>query len=76
MLQIGTLFTDDVVHNGWLNHVGQSVRAQKINVVGFESVFGNVGGNVTFSAVGDIVAGNKIVTTTIQISVEAVTQRP
>lgn len=39
---------------------------------------GDVGGSVTFSALGDIVGGDKIVntTTTIQISVEAVTQRP
>ena len=39
---------------------------------------GAVGGNVSFSALGDIVGGDKIVTisTTIQISVEAVTQRP
>ena len=39
---------------------------------------GNVGGNVNFSALGDIVGGNKIttITTTIQISVQAVTQRP
>jgi hypothetical protein len=39
---------------------------------------GNVGGDVSFRALGDIVGGDKIttVTTTIQISVEAVTQRP
>src|SRR5438552_2713023 len=39
---------------------------------------GDVGGNVSFSALGDIVGGDKIttITTTIQISVEAVTQRP
>lgn len=39
---------------------------------------GDVGGNVTFRALGDIVGGNKIVNlnTTIQISVDAVTQRP
>jgi WD40 repeat protein len=39
---------------------------------------GNVGGDVNFSALGDIVGGDKIttITTTIQISVEAVTQRP
>jgi WD40 repeat protein len=39
---------------------------------------GDVGGNVTFRALGDIVGGDKIVniSTTIQISVEAVTQRP
>ncbi|MEY2495069.1 MAG: hypothetical protein QOJ45_1561 [Verrucomicrobiota bacterium] len=39
---------------------------------------GDVGGSVNFSALGDIVGGNKIttITTTIQISVEAVTQRP
>ena len=39
---------------------------------------GDVGGNVNFSALGDIVGGNKIThfSTTIQISVEAVTQRP
>ena len=38
---------------------------------------GDVGGSVNFSALGDIVGGNKItnITTTIQISVEAVTQR-
>jgi hypothetical protein len=40
--------------------------------------FGDVGGSVNFSALGDIVGGDKIttITTTIQISVEAVTQRP
>jgi WD40 repeat protein/uncharacterized protein YecT (DUF1311 family) len=39
---------------------------------------GDVGGSVNFSALGDIVGGDKIttITTTIQISVEAVTQRP
>ncbi|MEY2556707.1 MAG: hypothetical protein QOE34_132 [Verrucomicrobiota bacterium] len=39
---------------------------------------GDVGGSVSFSALGDIVSGDKIttITTTIQISVEAVTQRP
>lgn len=39
---------------------------------------GDVGGNVNFSALGDIVGGDKIttITTTIQISVEAITQRP
>jgi WD40 repeat protein len=39
---------------------------------------GDVGGSVNFSALGDIVGGNKIttITTTIQISVEAITQRP
>jgi hypothetical protein len=39
---------------------------------------GDVGGNVSFRALGDIVGGDKIVniTATIQISVEAVTQRP
>jgi WD40 repeat protein len=39
---------------------------------------GDVGGSVKFSALGDIVGGDKIttITTTIQISVEAVTQRP
>jgi hypothetical protein len=39
---------------------------------------GDVGGNATFSALGDIVGGDKVttITTTIQISVEAVTQRP
>src|SRR3954452_2256141 len=39
---------------------------------------GAVGGDVNFSALGDIVGGDKItnITTTIQISVEAVTQRP
>jgi hypothetical protein len=39
---------------------------------------GDVGGDVNFSALGDIVGGDKIttITTTIQISVEAVTQRP
>ena len=39
---------------------------------------GDVGGSVNFRALGDIVGGDKIVniTTTIQISVEAVTQRP
>src|SRR5439155_3617550 len=39
---------------------------------------GNVRGDVRFSALGDIVGGDKIttVTTTIQISVDAVTQRP
>ena len=38
---------------------------------------GDVGGNVSFRALGDIVGGDKITTiaTTIQISVEAVTQR-
>ena len=38
---------------------------------------GNVGGNVNFSALGDIVAGDKVTTftTIIQVSVEAVTQR-
>jgi conflict system STAND superfamily ATPase len=37
-----------------------------------------VAGSVTFSALGDIVARDKItnITTTIQISVEAITQRP
>ena len=40
--------------------------------------FGDVGGSVNFSALGDIVGGDKItnITTTIQISVEAITQRP
>jgi WD40 repeat protein/uncharacterized protein YecT (DUF1311 family) len=40
--------------------------------------FGEVGRDVNFSALGDIVGGDKIttITTTIQISVEAVTQRP
>jgi formylglycine-generating enzyme required for sulfatase activity/AAA+ ATPase superfamily predicted ATPase len=39
---------------------------------------GDVGGNVEFSALGDIVGGDKIVniTTTIQISVEVVKNRP
>jgi WD40 repeat protein len=39
---------------------------------------GDVGGSVNFSALGDIVGGDKIttITTTIQISVEAITQRP
>src|SRR5260221_855343 len=39
---------------------------------------GDVGGNVEFSALGDIVGGDKIVniTTTIQISAEVVTTRP
>jgi hypothetical protein len=39
---------------------------------------GDVGGSVNFSALGDIVGGDKIthITTTIQISVDAVTQRP
>ena len=39
---------------------------------------GDVGGSVSFSALGDIVGGDKIttITTTIQISVEAITQRP
>ena len=39
---------------------------------------GDVGGNASFSALGDIVGGHKVttITTTIQISVEAVTQRP
>ena len=39
---------------------------------------GNVGESVNFNALGDIVGGDKIThfTTTIQISVEAVTQRP
>jgi WD40 repeat protein len=39
---------------------------------------GDVGGSVNFSALGDIVSGDKIttITTTIQISVEAITQRP
>jgi energy-coupling factor transporter ATP-binding protein EcfA2 len=39
---------------------------------------GDVGGDVNFSALGDIVGRDKIttITTTIQISVEAVTQRP
>src|SRR6185503_17859538 len=39
---------------------------------------GDVGGDVTFSALGDIVGGNKIVniTTTIQISAAAVVTRP
>jgi WD40 repeat protein len=39
---------------------------------------GDVGGDVNFSALGDIVGGDKIttITTTIQVSVEAVTQRP
>jgi WD40 repeat protein len=39
---------------------------------------GDVGRDVNFSALGDIVGGDKIttITTTIQISVEAVTQRP
>lgn len=39
---------------------------------------GDVGGNIDFRALGDIVGGNKIVNinTTIQISVEAVTHRP
>src|SRR6202140_1980031 len=39
---------------------------------------GDVGGSVNFSALGDIVGGNKIttITTPIQISVEAITQRP
>jgi WD40 repeat protein len=39
---------------------------------------GDVGGSVNFSALGDIVGGDKITTinTTIQISVEAITQRP
>jgi WD40 repeat protein len=39
---------------------------------------GDVGGDVNFSALGDIVGGDKIttITTTIQISVEAVTQCP
>jgi WD40 repeat protein len=38
---------------------------------------GDVGRDVNFSALGDIVGGDKITTiTTIQISVEAVTQRP
>jgi WD40 repeat protein len=38
---------------------------------------GEVGGDLSFSALGDIVGGDKIttITTTIQISVEAVTQR-
>jgi hypothetical protein len=38
---------------------------------------GDVGGSVNFSALGDIVGGDKIttITTTIQISVEAITQR-
>jgi energy-coupling factor transporter ATP-binding protein EcfA2 len=41
-------------------------------------VEGPVGGNVEFSALGDIVGGDKIVTitTTIQISAEVVTTRP
>ena len=39
---------------------------------------GDVGGSVNFSALGDIIGGDKIttITTTIQISVEAITQRP
>jgi Novel STAND NTPase 1 len=39
---------------------------------------GDVGGSVNFSALGDIAGGDKIttITTTIQISVEAITQRP
>jgi energy-coupling factor transporter ATP-binding protein EcfA2 len=39
---------------------------------------GNVGGDVSVRALGDIVGGDKIttITTTIQISVEAVTRRP
>src|SRR5712691_3001955 len=39
---------------------------------------GDVGGNLSFRALGDIVGGDKIVniSTTIQVSVEAVTQRP
>src|ERR1041385_2400435 len=39
---------------------------------------GDVGGDVSFRALGDIVGGDKVVniSTTIQISVEAVTQRP
>ena len=39
---------------------------------------GDVGGNVEFSALGDIVGGDKIVniTTTIQISAEVVATRP
>jgi hypothetical protein len=38
---------------------------------------GEVGGDLSFSALGDIVGGDKIttITTTIQISVEAITQR-
>jgi WD40 repeat protein len=38
---------------------------------------GDVGGDISFSALGDIVGGDKVttITTTIQISVEAVTQR-
>ena len=43
--QIRSLVVDDRMHDFRIDHVGQAVRTQQVDVVGLDPVFGDVGGN-------------------------------
>ena len=39
------LLVDDAVHDVGVHHVGEPVRAQQVDVVGFDAILGDVGGD-------------------------------